>query len=838
MAKKDNGKKVENTKKKLKAEKRQEGDQEVHEPEIVLPQQALARMDDGFPSMMFLIPVKDTVLFPGLVMPLAMNEERDLATLEQVRSHSNKVGLVAVRPEKEDDSLVILKRKEPDNLYDIGCAGSVVQTVKLPDDRTGVMIAGKRRMRIKKWVRLEPVIIAEVDYPDETVKDVRETEALDKQVRAAFKELVEKRPDLQDSILQILPNVEGPARLTDFVAGHLPIDLSAKQGLLATFEIDARLRQVLGFLEKELDLARLGERVRNEIREKVEKNQRDFYLREQLKALRRELGEEKDEKQVEEEEYRKKIEEAGMSEEAQKRAEYELKRLSVLPQEAAEYHVIRTYLDWLVELPWSRSTEDNEDINRAEAILEEDHYGLEEVKKRIVEFLAVRKLKPKQQGAILCLVGPPGVGKTSLGQSVARAMGREFHRMSLGGMRDEAEIRGHRRTYVGALPGRILQGLKRVGSRNPVFMLDEIDKLASDYRGDPASALLEVLDPAQNHTFADHYLELPFDLSHVLFIATANYAGRIPKPLYDRMEILTIPGYIPDEKVAIARRYLVPRQVEEHGLNKSNVKFYKKALTRIVRSYTREAGVRELERRIGRISRKIAADKVRGKTKEEKKIKITPDNLEDYLGPHRFKDDIQVRAKRPGVATGLAWTPFGGDVLFVEAVAMAGNGRVQVTGKLGDVMSESAQIAMSVVRSRAKDLGIEEGFFKEHNLHIHVPAGAVAKDGPSAGVTLATTLVSLLANGGKGVPTKARVAMTGELTLQGTVLPVGGIREKVVAAKRAGVRKVIVPKENEPDVDELPQRVRKGLEFVFAQTVDDVWQATLPVRFTRELESD
>jgi ATP-dependent Lon protease len=849
-----------------------DGAQTVHEPEIILTPKALAKVEQQLPGLIFVLPVQENVLFPGLVLPLALQDKRDLATLEQARSQSAFLGIVTVRPEEVEDahgetakdvqgntqgnssggkesatasppgrstltaSEPALKKKEPDNFYEIGCAGKIVQVVNLPGDRTGVMVVGLRRMRVKKWVRLDPVIIAEVDYPDETIKDVRESRALERELKSAFEELVSARPDMREEGLQILEKVEGPARLTDFVAGNLGLPVTDRQGLLATFEIDARLRQLLSLLERELDLARLGEKVRNEIKDKVEKHQRDFYLREQLKAIRHELGEEKDEKQVEVGEYSQRIEEAKMPPEAEKRAKYELKRLSILPQEAAEYHVIRTYLDWLTELPWSKTTEDNEDINRAEQILNEDHYGLEEVKERIVEFLAVRKLRPKQEGAILCLVGPPGVGKTSLGQSVARAMGRKFHRISLGGMRDEAEIRGHRRTYVGALPGRILQGLRRIGTKNPVFMLDEIDKLTADYRGDPSSALLEVLDPAQNDNFNDNYLEVPFDLSSVMFIATGNYAGRIPKPLYDRMEIITIPGYIPDEKVKIASRYLVPRQIEGHGLESSSLKIHQRALKKIVSKYTREAGVRELERRIARICRKVAADVARGKIKKKKKVKITPADLEDYLGRPKYRDDVQVRARRAGVAVGLAWTPFGGDVLFVEAARMSGQGDLQVTGKLGDVMSESAHIAASVVRANGMRWDVAEDAFRENKIHIHVPEGAVPKDGPSAGVTLATALVSLLSNSGRGVPIKARVAMTGELTLRGAVLPVGGIREKVVAAKRAGVRTVILPRANEPALHELPERVKKGLDFVLVEEFEEVLRAAMPARFVKKLD--
>ncbi len=811
---------------------------ETHDGEIVLPPKGLMRLEDQLPTVLFVLPLGDNVLFPGLVLPLAVGDRKDLATLEQARSQSGYVGIVTVRPRPRSESeLVVLPdRPEPDKFYDIGCVARIVQMVNLPEGKVGVMVLGLRRMRIRSWVKLDPVRIAQVDYPDEVLRDVRESEALERQIRQAYSELVASRPDMPDELAKAAANVEGPARLTDFVAANLGLSLEDRQGLLATFEIDARLRRLLGYLERELDLARLGQRVRHEIREKIERQQREYYLREQLKAIRQELGEEVDEKQIEIQEYERRIAEAKMPPEAEKRARYELRRLRVLPQEAAEYHVIRTYLDWLVELPWSKSTEDNEDVARAEAILEEDHYGLEEVKARIVEFLAVRKLKPDREGAILCLVGPPGVGKTSLGKSIARAMGRRFHRISLGGLRDEAEIKGHRRTYVGAMPGRILQGLKRVGTNNPVFMLDEIDKLASDWRGDPASALLEVLDPAQNDNFQDNYLEVPFDLSRVMFIATANYAGQIPKPLYDRMEVIEIPGYIPDEKVKIASRYLVPRQVAAHGLTKKQVRVGQRALRAIISGYTREAGVRELERQVARICRKVAAGIATGRRSPEDVAVVRPENLDEFLGKRKYVEEMEVRIRRPGVAVGLAWTPFGGDVLFVEAASMPGSGKVQVTGKLGEVMTESARIAVSVVRDRAERWGVPSELFRTRDLHIHVPAGAVPKDGPSAGVTLATALVSLLGAEGKGMKVRARVAMTGELTLRGVVLPVGGIREKMVAAKRAGIRTVILPRANEPEVEELPERVRRGMKFVFVEDIEEVLRHALPAYFARLLD--
>jgi len=798
---------------------------------------------DPPPSRLIVLPVEGVVAFPGMVIPIAASSDRSRATLQQAASQSRFLGLLTRRPDQERGST------DPDTLYTVGCVAHILQRIGSGTD-VGMVVQCARRFRVKRWIRRDPVLIADVEYPAESTADATELEALERVLRRQVQELVELRPDIPDDLAQAIANTRGAPRLADFLAAHVGLDLDERQSLLETLETEKRLRRLMAHFERELDLARIGEKVRSDIQEKVESQQREFYLREQLRALRSELGEEIDEKEAEVEPYREKIAKAEMPPEVEERAQYELRRLSVLPQEAAEYHVIRTYLDWLVELPWSVASDDQLDVERSARILDADHYGLEEVKSRIVEHLAVRKLAPEQKGAILCLVGPPGVGKTSLGKSIARAMNREFYRVSLGGMRDEAEIKGHRRTYIGAMPGKIVQGLQRVGTNNPVFMLDELDKVGSDWRGDPSSALLEVLDPAQNSTFEDYYLDVPFDLSRVLFVATANYAGQIPRALYDRLEVIEIPGYIPAEKRSIATRYLVPRQLEAHGLTRKDVKIPAATLSAIIDGYTREAGVRELERRIAQVCRRVAADIVLGRkgapsrnsgagskkkaTRKKKRAKktaplsVTPESLHDYLGPRKFDRDRDLRIERPGVVTGLAWTPFGGEVLFVEARAMKGRPNVKVTGQLGSVMSESVQIATSWVRSEASRFDIDPAAFDRQQIHVHVPAGAVPKDGPSAGVTLTTALVSLLCRQGKGMRVSQRVAMTGEITLSGTVLPVGGIREKVVAAKRMGIKTVILPARNEPDLEEVPDRVRRGLRFVPVENLDEVLRIALP----------
>jgi ATP-dependent Lon protease len=796
-------------------------------PHVIVPDTALEPVIPLPPETCFALPVDGVVLFPGMVLPVMLpSGGREQATLEQVESQGKNILAVLSRRARgpaapgpaADDATAEVDGVVGD-LYPVGCLGRVLRSARLPDGNIGVLISGMKRLRLRRFRRQKPVLIADVDYPDEIIHDVKLVQALDQSARRAFDELIPLHHQIPDEIRVAASQIDGAGHFVDFCASSLPMDLERRQGFLSAFEIDSRLRALLELLEREIDLAKLSAQARDEIRKKVETTQREMYLREQMKAIRKELGEEVDAKSEEALRFEKAIKERGLPDEARQRSQEELKRLALLPTESAEYHVIRTYLDWLTALPWQDRSPDQLDLGAARKVLEADHYGLEEVKARFLEFLAVRKLKPGQQGAILCLAGPPGVGKTSLGQSIARATGRVFHRVSLGGMRDEAEIKGHRRTYVGAMPGKIIQGLRRVGRRNPVYMLDEIDKLGSDWRGDPSSALLEVLDPAQNHAFVDHYLDVPFDLSEVMFIATANSLDTIPSPLRDRMETIEIPGYIPDEKREIARRYLLPRQLEMNGITRKLLRLTAPAIDEIIDAYTREAGVRELERLIGRVCRKVATKVAEAPPgRPPASVMVGPAQVPEHLGPPRFRSEMDALVTRPGIAVGLAWTPTGGDVLLIEAVKLRGRGELKLTGRLGEVMAESAHIARSVVRSRAADLGIDEKVFREFDLHLHVPAGAVPKDGPSAGITLTTALVSLLTNR----TVARRVAMTGEITLRGVVTPIGGLRNKLVAAKRAGVRRVIVPAGNRSDLDEVPARVRRGLAIVFVDDIDEV----------------
>ena len=717
----------------------------------------------------------------------------------------------------------------------MGVAGIVARMLKVPDGTIRILVQGTERVRLGDFVAEQPYLVARTEPLPDEVEPSAELEALTRNVQRTFTEIIEQIPYLPEELQLAVTNVDDPSALTHLIAGALRIPTAEKQELLELVDVGRRLRRLSEILARELEVIQLGSKIQSEVQSGIEKGQREYYLREQLKAIQQELGE-ADEQQAEINELRERIEAAELPEQARKQAERELGRLERLPPAAAEYGVIRTYLEWIIELPWSVTTEDNLDIPHAREVLDADHYDLEKVKDRILEYLAVRKLSQESaearagegsagsvQGPILCFVGPPGVGKTSLGRSVARSLGREFERISVGGVRDEAEIRGHRRTYIGAMPGTIVRALRDAGSRNPVFMIDEIDKMGADFRGDPSSAMLEVLDPAQNDSFRDHYLDLPFDLSGVLFITTANTLETVMPALQDRMEVISLAGYTLDEKLQIARRYLVPRQIEQNGLTRSRIAFTDAALRAIAEEYTREAGVRNLEREIGSVCRKVAREVAEGKAK--RKVTISAKRARELLGRRRFFAEQRRRTRHPGVATGLAWTPTGGEVLFVEATAMPGDGKLTITGQLGDVMRESAQAALSWVRGHQEELApnLGEGWFAEHEIHVHVPAGAVPKDGPSAGVAMATALSSLVS----AKPVRPDVAMTGEITLTGQVLPIGGLKEKSLAAQRAGIKRIIVPERNRGDVEEIPDHQREGLEFVFVDTVEGALEAAL-----------
>jgi ATP-dependent Lon protease len=691
--------------------------------------------------------------------------------------------------------------------------------VKLPDDQMSVLVQGQYRVHIGEYTQTAPYLKAKIAIiPEDFQKDVV-TEALMVSIKTLFQRAVELSPHIPSEVGVMVMNMEDPRILADLIASNFNISVAEKQEILELIDVKQRLEKVTTILNKELQVLELGSKIQGELKKEMDKNQREYYLREQLKAIQRELGEE-DERTVEVNELREKVAKAQMPEDVYQMAQKELDRIAKMPPSAAEYTVSRTYLDWLIELPWSTATEDNLSIDEAQKVLDEDHYDLEKVKKRILEYLAVRSLKPDMKGPILCFAGPPGTGKTSLGKSIARALGRKFIRLSLGGVRDEAEIRGHRRTYVGALPGRIIQGIKKAGSHNPVFMLDEVDKIGADFRGDPSSALLEVLDPEQNFSFSDNYLEVPFDLSHVMFITTANILDTIPPALRDRMEILDLTGYTEEEKLMITKKYLIPRQLEAHGLTTESLQFEDSTLQAIISGYTREAGLRNLEREIATICRGVAKEVAQG---NREPVIVQQEMIHSFLGPVKFFSEIAERTAVPGVATGLAWTPTGGDIIFIEATKMKGKKSLTLTGSLGDVMKESAQAALSYIRSNASELSIPEDFFAEHDIHLHVPAGAIPKDGPSAGVTMFTALTSLLTNR----PVRNDMAMTGEITLRGLVLPVGGIKEKVLAAKRAGINKVILPKKNENSLEEIPETIKTGMEFYLVDTMDSVIEKAL-----------
>jgi ATP-dependent Lon protease len=794
------------------------------------------------PLLLPILPLRGMVVYPLAALPLRAAQPRAVRLIDDAILRKSSVGMVASKSPHKDDPGV-------EDIYTVGTIATIARQFKSADGIVNMIVQGTERFRIVEVVSQDPYIVARVELLPEPWESSLEIEALRRNLSEGFTKISELRPDMPDELAQMIQNIEDPRQLTYAIATYMRMDMEDAQRLLEMNGLPDKMLFLLQLLNKELEVLQLGKKIQSVAQSEMEKMQREYFLREQIKAIQRELGE-ADEQQIEVNAFREKIAASGMNEEARREAERELDRLAKMPTQAAEYSVIRTYLDWMVSLPWQKTTPDNLDIAHARRVLDEDHYGLPDIKERIIEFLAVRKrrhelqasesavesakenaisisqvaedpIRREREGVILCFVGPPGVGKTSLGASIARAMGRKFIRMSLGGVRDEAEIRGFRRTYVGSMPGRIIQSIRRVESRNPVFMLDEVDKLGSDFRGDPASALLEVLDPEQNREFRDHYLDAPFDLSQTIFICTANTLETIPGPLRDRMEVLQLSGYTEQEKLKIAHGYLVPRQLKENGLRPGEVTFSDAAILKLVREYTREAGVRNLEREIGSICRRLVARAAEGKAALP--FHVTPDVIADLRGKPKFYDEVVERTEIPGVATGLSWTPFGGEIIFVEATRMPGAKGFLLTGQLGEIMRESAQAALSYVRSHATELGINRRELDKSDIHVHVPAGAQPKDGPSAGVTIVTALVSLFT----GRKVCADVAMTGEITLRGLVLPVGGIKEKVLAAHRAGLKRIILPRRNQPDLDDLPAEVRESLEFVLVEHVNQVLAAAL-----------
>jgi len=771
--------------------------------------------DHDYPVM----PLRNTVLFPQQVIPIYIGREKSLKLIDDLGPGDKHIVVVA----QEDGSI---EDPKPENLYAYGTLGVVLKVFDMPDNSKSAIVQGVERVKLLSFGDAEPYYTAVVErIKDNPVSDDLELDALAKNLRDTFTELIQVAPNLTEEHSGMLSNIQKPSRLADRAVSLLTVPNQEKQEVLEELEVKKRVEKTITLLTREIQRIKLGEEIQTEVHDEISKTQREYYLREQMKAIKRELGE--DEETVEIKELEDRIKAAGIPEEAEKVAMKELDRLTRIPTQSPEYSVSRTYIEWLADLPWSNSSDDQINVKKADKILDEDHYGLEKVKERILEYLAVRNLKQERnpdgvvRGPILCFSGPPGVGKTSLGKSIARAIGREFVRMSLGGVRDEAEIRGHRRTYIGALPGRIIQSMKKAGTNNPVFMLDEIDKLGSDFRGDPSSAMLEVLDPEQNDSFSDHYLEVDFDLSKVMFITTANYQDAIPPALRDRMEILDFSGYIEDEKIKIAQRHLLPKQIEENGLTKNEVSIDKAAISELVRSYTRESGVRNLEREIANVLRKVARDMVE---KTIKKIRVTKAKVLDYLGAPRFYSELAERTTKPGVVTGLAWTAAGGDILFIESSKMKGKGNLTLTGQLGDVMKESATAALTYVRSHTDILRIPEDFHEKTDVHVHVPAGAIPKDGPSAGVSMFTSIVSLLTD----KPVMNKLAMTGEITLRGNVLPIGGVKEKVTAAHRSGIKHIILPDHNKKDLEEIPNHIKKDLNFYFAKEIMDVIDVALP----------
>ncbi|HEX2231762.1 MAG TPA: endopeptidase La [Thermoleophilaceae bacterium] len=769
----------------------------------------------SLPEALPILPLRDSVPFPETLTPLAIGQERSIKLVNDVLGGTRMLAMVASREGAEEEP-------HPDQLYKVGVAGVVARMLKVPDGSLRILVHGAQRVELADFVATEPYLVARISEAPDIVVPSPQLEALHRNIQATFSRIIEEVPYLPEELQIAVTNLEDPAELAHMIAGALRIETEKKQELLEERDVTKRLRLLSEILARELELVEIGSKIQSQVQSEMEKGQREYFLRQQLKAIQEELGE-VDEQQAEAAELREQLEAAGLPEHAWKQADRELQRFERLPPQAAEHGVIRSYLEWIAALPWSKQTKDSLDLRKARRALDEDHYDIEKVKDRILEFLAVRKLKPDAASSILCFVGPPGVGKTSLGRSVARAMGRQFERISVGGVRDESEIRGHRRTYIGAMPGTIIRAIRDAGSSNPVLMIDEIDKMGADFRGDPASAMLEVLDPEQNSTFRDHYLDLQFDLSNVFFITTANQLDTVPPALRDRMEVIELAGYTHEEKREIAKRYLVPRQMDRNGVGKSKIEFTDDAIDAIIDGYTREAGVRNLEREIGSICRKVAREFAEGRRRSKRAIRAR--QVTELLGKRRFQPEVGRRTGEPGVATGLSWTPVGGDVLFVEATAFPGEGKLQVTGQLGDVMRESAEAALSYVKrsSASLDGDLPDDWFRTHDVHLHVPAGAIPKDGPSAGITMATALASLVT----GRPVRSDTAMTGEVTLTGQVLPIGGLKEKALAAQRADINRLVIPRRNEADIDDIPEHLRKEMEFVLVDSADQVLDAAL-----------
>lgn len=760
------------------------------------------------------LPIRNAVLFPGAVAPFDVGREKSVALVEDVHNLTSPIiAIFAQRDPSTDDP-------GADDLYPVGCAARVLKALKHSSGNYSLILQGLTRIRLESMSQTAPYLRAHISRIEAPALEDVEAEALAMSLRDVAKQVIQLMPELPREAGALIDSIQAPGALADLVAANLDAPVDEKAQLIETVEVKERIRRVLRLMTRQLEILKMRERINSQIKEEMGKNQREYVLRQQLKAIKEELGEDEGD-QGDLDGLEEKISKANLPSEADGVARKQLKRLRSMQVGSAEYTVVRTYLDWILDIPWSHATEDNLDITEVRRVLDEDHYGLDKVKKRIVEYLAVRKLKKDKKGPILCLLGPPGVGKTSLGRSIARALGRKFVRISLGGVHDEAAIRGHRRTYVGALPGQIIQGMKKAGTINPVFMMDEVDKIGHDFRGDPSAALLEVLDPEQNNTFADHYLEIPYDLSNVMFIATANIADPIPPPLRDRMEILEIPGYTRREKLAIARRHLIPKQLDEHGLGVPQCDITDEAIEEIIEHYTRESGVRSLERTVASVIRGVAVKVAEGK--DEPRVIKTEEQLREYLGPIKHTSEVAERTEETGVATGLAWTSVGGEILFIEATKMFGTGKLQLTGQLGDVMKESAHAALSYVRTNAPRFGLSKDFLEKSDVHIHIPAGAMPKDGPSAGITMFTALVSLLS----GIRVRHDVAMTGEISLRGRVLPIGGLKEKTLAAHRAGIKRVILPERNRADLEEVPKEVRDELEFVYVNRLEEVLQAAL-----------